>query len=92
MKNKLLLGLALVLSCGLLLTGCRGMGTQQFTAFAPVQSHEMETSSRIVLDVTGQLQWEQADYNLWENLSMPAPKPKHWKYDMTLQVERVVKV
>ncbi len=32
-----------------------------------------------------------ADYDLRENLSMLAPMPKHWKYDMTLQVERVVK-
>ena len=91
MKPKIILCLALVLSGGLSLTGCRGMGTQQFTAFAPTQSHELETSSRIVLDVTGRLQWTKADYDLRENLSMLAPMPKHWKYDMTLQVERVVK-
>jgi hypothetical protein len=91
MKSKLILCLALVLSAGLLLTGCRGIGTQRFKAFAPAQSHELETSSRIVLDVTGQLQWEQADYDLWENLSMLASTPKHRKYDMTLQIERVVK-
>jgi hypothetical protein len=92
-KTKLILCLALVLSGGSLLmfTGCRGMGTQQFTAFAPVQSHEMETSSRIVLDVICTQLWEQADYNLRENLSMLAPQPKQWKYDLTLQVERVVK-
>jgi hypothetical protein len=90
-QPKLLLCLALVLSGGLLFTGCRGMGTQQFTAFAPVQSHELETSSRIVLDVTCTQLWKQADYDLWENLSMLAPQPKRWKYDMTLQVERVVK-
>ena len=91
MKPKLIVCLALVLSGGLLLTGCRGIGTQRFTALAPAQSHELEISSRIVLDVTGQQQWEQADYDLWENLSMLAPMPKHWKYDMTLHVERVVK-
>jgi hypothetical protein len=91
MKYKIVLCLALTLSGGLFLIGCRGMGTQKFTAFAPSQSRELETSSRIVLDVTGRLQWMQADYNLRENLSMLAPKPKHWKYDMTLQVERVVK-
>ena len=91
MNSKLILCLALVLSGGLLLTGCRGMGTQQFTAFAPTQSYELETSSRIVLDVTCRGQWAWADYNLWENLSVGAPIPKRWKYDMTLQVERVVK-
>jgi len=91
MKPKLILCLALVLSGGLFFTGCRGMGTQQFTAFAPAQSYELETTSRIVLDVTCRLQTEQADYNLWDNLSMLAPMPKHWKYEMTLQVERVVK-
>lgn len=37
------------------------------------------------------MQAAEADYNLRENLSMLAPQPKHWKYDMTLQVERVVK-
>jgi hypothetical protein len=91
MKPKLLLRLALVLSGGLFCTGCRGIGTQRFTAFAPAQTHELGTSSRIVLDVTGRQQWKIADYSLWENLSMLAPMPKHWKYDMTLQVERVVK-
>jgi len=91
MKPKLILCLALVLSGGLFSTGCRGIGTQQFTAFAPAQSHEMETSSRIVLDVACRQQMAMADYNLWENLSIGAPIPKHWKYDMTLQVERVVK-
>jgi hypothetical protein len=91
MKPNLILCLALVLSGGLLFTGCRGIGTQRFTAFAPAQSHELEDSSHIVLDVTGRLKWTKADYNLRENLSMLAPIPKHWKYDMTLQVERVVK-
>ncbi len=91
MKPKLILCLALVLGGGLLFTGCRGMGTQQFTAFAPAQSHELEISSRIVLDVMCRMQTAKADYNLRENLSMLAPTPKHWKYDMTLQVERVVK-
>jgi hypothetical protein len=91
MKPKIIFCLALILSGCLLLMGCSGVGTQQFTAFAPAQSHELETSSRIVLDVTGWLQWTKADYDLRENLSMLAPMPKHWKYDMTLQVERVVK-
>jgi hypothetical protein len=91
MKPKIFFCLALVLSGGLFLTSCRGIGTQRFTAFAPGQSHQLETSSRIVLDVTSRLQWTKADYDLWENLSMLAPMPKHWKYDMTLQVERVVK-
>ena len=91
MKPKLLFCLALVLSGGLFFTGCRSIGTQRFTAFAPAQSHELETSSRIVLDVMCQMQTVEADYNLRENLSMLAPQPKHWKYDTTLQVERVVK-
>jgi hypothetical protein len=91
MKPKLILCLALVLGGGLFCTGCRGIGTQQFTAFAPAQSHELETSSRIVLDVVFEQQMAEADYNLWENLQIGAPIPKRWKYDMTLQVERVVK-
>ena len=93
MKPKLILCLVLVLSGGLLLmfTGCRGMGTQSFTAFAPAQSSELESSSRIVLDVICTQFWARADYNLPENLSVGAPMPKHWKYDMALQVERVVK-
>ena len=44
-----------------------------------------------MLDVTSQLQWTKANYDFGENLSMLAPNPKHWKYDMTLQVARVVK-
>jgi hypothetical protein len=91
MNYKIVLCPALVLSGGLLLTSCRGIGTQQFTAFNPTQSHELETSSSIVLDVTCQQQTAKADYNLVENLSMLAPKPKRWKLDLTLQVERVVK-
>jgi hypothetical protein len=91
MNPKLLLGLALVLSSGLLLTGCRGMGTQSFTALAPAQARELEASNQTVLDVTCSNVMAQADYNLWENLSMLAPRPKRWKYDLTLHVERVVK-
>lgn len=90
MKSKFL-WLALVLSGGLFLVGCRGIGTQRFTPLAPAQSHVLETSSSVVLDVTCTQVWMQADYNMWENLSMLAPEPKRWKYDMTLQVERVVK-
>jgi len=82
---------AFVIATGLLFTGCRGMGTQSFTAFAPAQAHELEASSQTVLDVTCSNVMAQADYNLWENLSMLAPMPKYWEYDMTLQVERVVK-
>ena len=67
------------------------MGTQQFTAFAPAQSYELENSSRIVLDVVFEQQMAEADYSLWENLQIGPPIPKRWKYDMTLQVERVVK-
>lgn len=95
MKNnpKILLCLALVLSSFLLavLTGCRGMGTQRFVAFAPSQTRELETSSQTVLDVTCKLDSARADYNLRENLSMLAPSAKRWKLDATLQTERVVK-
>lgn len=91
MNSKLRLGLVIFLCGGLLFTGCRGVGTQSFTAFAPAQAHELEASSQTVLDVTCTQLWQWADYNLWENLSMLAPRPKHWKYDMTLEVERVVK-
>jgi hypothetical protein len=83
--------LAIVLSgfALVMLTGCRGMGTQSFTAFAPAQAHELEASSQTVLDVTCMLDSAIADYNLRENLSMLAPRPKRWKLDATLQVERV---
>jgi hypothetical protein len=93
MKPKLILCLALALSCGplLMLTGCRGMGTQSFTAFAPAGSHELETSSQTVLDVTCTLGLARADYNSRENLSMLAPRATRWKLDATLQIERVVK-
>ena len=91
MKPKLILGLALVLSGGVFFTGCRGIGTQRFTAFDPTQSHELKASSQTVLDVTCSNVMKKADYSLRENLSMLAPVPKHWKYDMTLRVERVVK-
>jgi hypothetical protein len=89
MKSKLILCLALVLS-GMLM-GCHGIGTQRFTAFAPAQSPQLENSSRIVLDVVPEIKMVKADYNLRENLSMLAPKPKHWKADITLMVQRVVK-
>jgi hypothetical protein len=51
----------------------------------------LESSSQTLLDVTCTQIWKRADYNLWENLSIGATMPKHWKYDMTLQVDRVVK-
>ena len=81
MKPQFLLGLAL---SGGLFAGCHGIGTQRFTAFTPSQSHELETSSRIVLDVIPKIKMTKADYNLRENLSMLAPMPKHWKADVTL--------
>ena len=92
-NSKIIPRLALVLSSGLLLmfTGCRGMGTQSFTAVAPTHAQELEASSQIVLDVTCTLDLARADYNLRENLSMLAPPAKRWKLDTTLQVERVVK-
>lgn len=61
MKRCLSFLLMLIL-CGPLLamlTACRAMGTQKFTAFAPTQSHELESTSRTVLDVTpwGSVWW-----------------------------------
>ncbi len=93
MKAKIPFCLTLVVSYSLILIfiGCRGMGTQSFTAFAPEQAGELESSSQTMLDVTCTQFWKRADYNLQENLSMLAPMTKHWKYDMTLQVERVIK-
>jgi len=89
MNSKKMLCFAFVLS-GILL-GCRGIGTQRFTALAPTQESALAASSQTVLDVTCQLDAERADYNLRENLSMLAPRPKRYKLDVTLQVERVIK-
>ena len=73
-----------------LLAGCRGMGTQGFIALSPSQTHELDSSSHVVLDARCINVTMQADYNLWENLQILAPTPKRWKIDMTLQVERVI--
>ena len=82
----------LILPCLiLLLAGCRGIGTQSFTAFTPSQAQELTASSRTVLDVRCTAAMSQADYNLYENLQMLAPMPKRFKLDVTFQVERVVK-
>jgi hypothetical protein len=75
----------------LLLTGCRGIGTQRFTAFAPSQAQGLAASSGTVLDVKCAHVMGRADYSLCENLHMLAPIPKRMKLDVTLQVERVVK-
>ena len=82
--------ITIVLAVAALFTGCRGMGTQQFTAFGPSQADELARSSRVVLDVRCTNVTVLADYNLWENMQMLAPMPKRWKIDMMLQVERVV--
>ena len=82
----------LLLPCLLLvLSGCRGIGTQRFTAFAPSQGQELAESSRVVLDGKCTSNVTRADYSLCESLQMLAPMPKRWKFDMTLSVERVVK-
>src|ERR1017187_5766781 len=75
----------------LVVTGCRGIGTQRFTAFAPSQGQELAESSRVVLDGKCAINVTRADYSLCENLHMLAPRPKRWKFDMTLSVDRVVK-
>ncbi|MDB6032622.1 MAG: hypothetical protein JWM16_2960 [Verrucomicrobiales bacterium] len=75
----------------LLLTGCRGIGTQRFTAFAPSQAQELARFSRTVLDVRCVQVMGRADYSLCENLHMLAPIPKRTKLDVTLQVQQVLK-
>src|SRR4051794_1855345 len=75
----------------LLLAGCRGIGTQRFTAFAPSQAQELAASSHTVLDVRCAHVMGRADYNLCENLHMLAPTPKRTKLDVTLHVEQVVR-
>jgi hypothetical protein len=75
----------------LVVTGCRGIGTQRFTAFAPSQGQELAESSRVVLDGKCAINVTRADYSLCENLHMLAPMPKRWKFDMTLSVDSVVK-
>jgi hypothetical protein len=75
----------------LLLAGCRGIGTQRFSAFAPSQAQELAASSHTVLDVRCTYVMGRADYSLCENLHMLAPTPKRTKLDATLQVNRVVK-
>ena len=89
-RSALCLGIWLTLLIPLLI-GCRGMGTQRFTAFAPSQAQELAAASRVVLDARCTHVTLRADYNLWENLHMLAPRPKRWKIDLTLQVERVVR-
>ena|ERR1700677_1317334 len=92
MNTKISVCVEIILaSASLLITGCRGIGTQRFTALAPTQESALAASSEIVLDVTCQLDGERADYNLWEDLSMLAPRPKRYKLDITFQVERVIK-
>ena len=83
-----ILALALLIP---LFTGCRGLGTQRFTAFAPSQAQELAASSRVVLDVRCTGVTVYPDYNLWENLQMLAPMPRHWKTDLTFAVEHVVR-
>src|SRR5213080_2249950 len=76
-------------TCALL--GCRGVGTQQFVAFAPDQPAKLESASPNVVDVRCKVSEVRADYNLWENLHMLAPMPNRTKFDVNLEVERVVK-
>src|SRR5262249_40406998 len=74
-----------------LLVGCRGSGTQRFTAFAPSQAHKLAASSHTVLDVKCASVVGRPDYSLCENLQMLAPVPKRTKLDITFQVEQVLK-
>jgi len=89
--RRLILGLAPALGGLMLLAGCHGIGTQQFTALAPDRDVELTNSSRIVLDVVYRSKMARADYNLREKFSMLAPRAKHWKLESVLLVERVVK-
>jgi hypothetical protein len=68
----------LLLCLVLVVTGCRGIGTQRFTAFAPSQGQELVESSRVVLDGKCTSNVTRADYSLCESLQMLAPMPKRW--------------
>jgi hypothetical protein len=83
---------ALILAAILTSTaGCRGFGRQDFSVVRPREPHQFETSSRVVLDVVCSKVVRKADYFRREGLQMLAPIRKAWRYDMTLQVENVVK-
>ncbi|EEF63221.1 hypothetical protein [Pedosphaera parvula] len=73
-----------------IVVGCRGLGTQRYTAVAADKMEWLAASSRIVLEVRCTNVVEMADYNLRENLSMLGPLAKRWKFDLTANVERVV--
>jgi hypothetical protein len=73
------------------LTGCRGMGNQKYSALPKSPASLLESSSSTVLDVRCSNVSMRADYDLWENLHMLAPRPKAWKFDVTFVVARVVK-
>lgn len=75
----------------MLLAGCRGAGTQRFTAFAPTQTPELSAVSRTVLEVRCVPVLARADYSLCENLHMLAPMPQRMKLDAIFHVERVLK-
>jgi hypothetical protein len=81
----------LLIPCLLMLLGCRGAGTQRFTAFAPSQTAELSAASCTVLDVRCVPVLARADYSLGENLHMLAPMPQRMKLDATFHVERVLK-
>src|SRR5689334_1657436 len=89
-RVKALRGLAIVVIAGLLL-GCRSVGTQKFVAFAPKQIAKLESVSRNVVDVRCKVLTVQADYSFGENLHLLARMPKRTKFDIDLEVERVVK-
>jgi hypothetical protein len=71
-----LAGLALLV---IVLTGCRGMGNQKYSVLSKSPASLLESSSSAVLDVRCSNVSMRADYNLWENLHMLAPRPKAWK-------------
>jgi len=73
------------------LTGCRGMGNQKYSVLPKSPASLLESSSSTVLDVRCSNVSMRADYNLWENLHMLAPRPKAWKFEVTFVVVRVVK-
>ena len=83
-----LAGLAMLV---FILTGCRGMGNQNYSVLSKSPASLLESGSSTVLDVRCSNVSMSPDYNLWENLHLLAPRPKAWKFEVTFVVARVVK-
>jgi hypothetical protein len=88
---RFLFRLAVLAMLVFILTGCRGMGNQKYSVLSKSPAGMLESGSSTVLDVRCSNVSMRADYNLWENLHMLAPRPKAWKFEVTFVVVRVVK-